>query len=279
LAAAADEGGITVVGVGEACGKPNALEFRARLAGSGELANDALTKYQEFKRRALAAVDQLEFKEVKVSVGPLSLLHGGDQNQVYAMMMPGMAGTEAGAKVEVALSSLLRVTMHKIEEMSEEQVFELATQLVDKLKDSGVRIHATQGAVSYVDPENEEYALPLLATFVVDDATELYEQARRRAYQAARANAEKMAELAELRLGPVESMREITPETAAATQVLWNDVEEMEMDMPVQRVAAAQPAKLRLTSRTFAEVPVHVSLRVRFRTRPIADEKKGKEGT
>ncbi|HEV3023429.1 MAG TPA: hypothetical protein VGX76_13230, partial [Pirellulales bacterium] len=123
LSAAADEGGITVVGVGEARGKPNALEFRARLAGSGELANDALTKFQEYKRRAMAAVEQLQFKQVKVSVGAMSLLHGGDQNQVYAMMMmQGMPANEAGAKVEVALSSLLRVTLHDIEEMPEEKV-------------------------------------------------------------------------------------------------------------------------------------------------------------
>ncbi|HEV3022519.1 MAG TPA: SIMPL domain-containing protein, partial [Pirellulales bacterium] len=126
----------------------------------------------------------------------------------------------------------------------------------------------------------EEYNLPLLATFVLEDAAELYELARRRAFQAARTSAAKLAELAELRLGPVEAMQELSAEAIPAMET-WQDLD-LEVEVPQQRAAAPQPAKLRLTSRTFNEIPVHVNLRVRFRTRPIADDapsqtNKGKE--
>ncbi|HVC95534.1 MAG TPA: SIMPL domain-containing protein [Pirellulales bacterium] len=265
---AADDGGITVVGVGEARGKPDALEFRAHLAGSAELANDALTKFQEYKRRALSAVEQLQLKEIKVSVGAMSLLQTGNQNQMY-VMNGFMPANEAVPKAEVALSSLLRVTLHDIDKMTEETVFELATQLVDKLKDAGVSIHATQMGVNYADPEaDESYAFPLLALFVLDDGTALRELARRRAFQAARASAANLAELAELRLGPVEAMHETASETETVADA-WQDVD---LDDPAGIPATSQPSGPRLTSRTFTEIPVRVSLQVRFRTRPKADD-------
>lgn len=253
-AARAGESGVTVVGSGEARGKPNVLEFHTRLGGSGELSGDALVRYREFKRRTLESVEKLQQKQLAVAVGGTSLTAEGDPNQGFVHMFRMQAEPAANAKPGVTISSLMRISVRGIDELPEAKVLELSSDLYDRLTDGGVALESVQINAASAELDAEDgYGQPPLAVFVLEDATKLRELARERAFAAARESAERLARLAGVELGAVEAIQEMTAEP----------------ELFVDPFGDAQPAvpqrgKLRLASRTFAEIPVRVSLQVRF---------------
>lgn len=259
LASAQQDRGIAVTGSGEVKGLPGQIEFHAKLAGSGEIGGDALVKFQEFKRRSLEAVDGLGLENLKVEFGGFSVTQGGDPNQAYQQMifLGGDDGSAETAKPEVAISSMFRITVGGIAEMKEEDVLDLSTRLLDKLSDSGVAVLPNQQAPSY-DEIGDPYPMPALATFVLADAAALAEQAREQAFASARASAERLAKLAGVKLGGVVSIQEVSS-NSATIQYQYDDY-----GNAYAGAAGGESSTLRVASRTFAPVPVRVSLHVRF---------------
>lgn len=259
-AAAQDDRGIAVTGSGEVRSLPSQIEFHAKLAGSGEIGGDALVKFQEFKRRSLEAVEGLGLENLKLEFGGFSVTQGGDPNQAYQQMVFLGGGGDVSAEVakpEVAISSMFRITVGGIADMKKEEVLDLSTRLLDKLSDSGVAVLPNQQAPSY-DEIGDPYPMPALATFVLADAAALEDQARERAFASARASAERLAKLAGVKLGSVISIQELSG-NSATYQYQYDEYGEV-----YPGVVGGQSSAPRVASRTFAPVPVRVSLQVRF---------------
>ncbi len=267
-AALGGDEGLTVVGNGEARGKPTAVEFYTRIGGAGELGADALTKFREFKRRTKLALDKQRFSEGDVQMAGFSFTSqngSGDQNFLAFRMME--AEPPMG-KPTVTFSSLARITLRGIDRLSEEEVLDTVSELSDRLADSGVTIQPVQTNTDANEFEVQDgFGNPPLAIFVLEDASELRELARERAFEAAQQSAERLARLAGAKLGPVLAIHENSGEPEQFVDAFGNAAPRL-----------GRRAKLRLTSSTLSELPVRVSLEVRFALRqqeiaPARDQK------
>lgn len=260
LAAAADDEGVTVIGSGEARGRPNAFEFFTRISGASELGSDALVKFREFKRRTAEAVDKLQLVNGEVTFGGFSLTSAGNVRGRRVNMFRVDLDGEESFKPEIMFSSLVRVCVRGIDRLPEEQVPEKISDLLDRLKDGGVTIEAVQGNAETPEFEaHDGFGAPPVALFVLEDATEIRRLARKRAFEAARESAEELAQLAGLALGPVVSMQEVGGQGEPWLDVLAQGAFEASQ--------AGRRGKLRLTSSTMSEFSVRASLQVRFRLR------------
>ncbi|HEV7222673.1 MAG TPA: SIMPL domain-containing protein [Pirellulales bacterium] len=258
-ATGAEDEGVTVVGSGEASGRPNAFEFFTRIGGAAELGADALTKFCEFKRRTAAAVEKLELSDGDVAVGGFSLTSANDGQTQFCRGDDG----EDVFKPEIVFSSLVRVRVRGIGRLPDEQVPKTISELFDRLKDAGVAIVPVQAnanlSLNEFDIQDGFDAAPVMV-FVLEDATELRRLARQRAFQAARHSAEEFARLAGAELGPAVSIQEVNGRAYP-----W-----MGMFVPEEFEApqGETPGKLRMISATMSEIPVRARLRVRFQLKP-----------
>jgi hypothetical protein len=134
LSASADEPeGITVSGTGEVSGKPNLIELRARVAGSAELASDAMVKYTDHRRRTLAAIQQLKIKDLKTELGGVSVSYAGDESGLAQVEALG-AGAPVSVHPPLGFSSVVKLALSGIQDMPEDKVLEIVSQIVDKLR-------------------------------------------------------------------------------------------------------------------------------------------------
>ena len=256
-ATGAEDEGVTVVGSGEASGKPNAFEFFTRIGGAAEMGADALTKFCEFKRRTAAAVEKLRLTDSDIAVGGFSLTSANDGQTQFCRDGDG----EDVFKPEIVFSSLVRVCVRGIDRLPEEQVPKTISELFDRLKDVGVAIVPVQAQSSGGEFEiHDGFDAAPVTVFVLEDATELRRLARQRAFQAARQSAEEFARLAGLELGPVASIQEVGDRGYPWMGMFVPD----EFEVP----QGATPGKLRMVSTTMSEIPVRSRLRVRFQLKP-----------
>src|ERR1700730_11196679 len=65
----ADDTGISVAGVGVAKGRPTVVEISARLVGEGDVAADANVKYNDLKKKAVAALEGLKDPNLSIEFG------------------------------------------------------------------------------------------------------------------------------------------------------------------------------------------------------------------
>jgi len=88
--AAAEGGGITVVGVGSVEAKPSVVELTGMIIGQGQLAGDAVTKFHGNRRRAETAFKNLNIPGLEVVEEGVTLYSALSTSQMQAMMR-GMA--------------------------------------------------------------------------------------------------------------------------------------------------------------------------------------------
>ena len=88
--ATTDSTGITVFGTGELQTMPNLVEIDLRAGGSSELTADSIVKYQDAKRRALEAFEELKLEDLTIEEHGLNLSAGGNSTAQMQMMMNGM---------------------------------------------------------------------------------------------------------------------------------------------------------------------------------------------
>src|SRR5262245_31149064 len=99
----AEDGGISVLGMGEVKARPNKVEIGVRITGSGELSNDAIVKFTESRRRTLSAFEKLKitglkFEELGTSINSAS--QGvGEEGAIAMPVFPGRGNTPAAKRV------------------------------------------------------------------------------------------------------------------------------------------------------------------------------------
>jgi uncharacterized protein YggE len=254
----AAERAVTVSAIGEVKTRPTNVEIAILASGSAELSSDALVKYRTSVRRTLDAFSKLKIENLRIDQGDLTV--GGpirnNNNGEYIVQTVAEPGGEAAVHTPVNISRRLRLRLSGIQTLKEDQLIDTIVRLVDIAKDSGNTI-VGDGSQAMV-------------TFSADQADALRDKASQAAFAQARARAAKYAELAGARLGDVLSVEEIATEMSE-TSVVWSNPYGMQMPGGYYSTSASG----KLVSSSLGEIPMRVTLRVRFAMNPASpDEKK-----
>ncbi|HWB10450.1 MAG TPA: SIMPL domain-containing protein [Pirellulales bacterium] len=232
--APADEQGITVTGTGETLAAPDSLEIDIGASGSAELTADAIVKYRERLRRVTEAFKKLDIKQLQLQQRELSIGNLADEQHPHP---------------RVTIARAMRIVVAGIRQMPEDELLSTVGQLIDAAKDAGGADEEAQSRVFAV-------------RFALQDPKTLRQQACQKAFENAKEQACRLAQLAGGKLGQVMSVSDMSAaaDYAAVTEVIYGIYgrdEEQELDEQGRIVAAS-----------LKEIPVRVSLRVRFELLP-----------
>lgn len=256
--------GITVQGIGERVAKPNQVEVDLNVAGAAELFGDALVKYRDVKRRTLDAYKALNLSNLEIDERGVALGRG-DSAEAMQMAMRGQAPTDVKFKVE--LSSRLRIKLTGISETPPEQVLETLGKLLDTARDSGANVGPSAAELNMAYRYGRQITGGI-SRFVLQDFEPLREEAYKAAVADARARAERLASLNNVKLGRVVSINELAvsgDEITSNTQQNYYD--------PSQQGRTGEPRRgTRIETDMFSDIPIRVRLMVRFAIEEPATE-------
>jgi len=248
----ADDRAITVAGSGEAPAKPDLMEIELHAAGEAELTADATTKYEGAVRRITGALNKLEIAGLKIEPRGIRISDrsaDGDDDGGVVVFGPG-GGRQAAAKTSTCVSRSLRVVVPKIDKLPETEVIATIAKLLDAAKDTGAAIGPPRrNNQYYMVPTSGDDSLPGIVTFVVADPEAAREEAYRKAFADARQRAARLAMLAGAKVGAVLSAEEANTE---------------HMVYYSYSGGGTSRSETRLVSSTLEDIPVRVTLRVRF---------------
>jgi uncharacterized protein YggE len=247
-----DFAGIRVTASGEAKMKPDQLEIDVRAAGSAELTGDALVKYRDAATRLREALAKVDIKNVTVQEQGLGFMN--QPTNAQALAAAGNANQPLKGGIDIHKS--LRLTVSGIDTLSESDVAATIAKLIDTAMDAG----GTTGKGS--NPMLEMMGRATGSSpvkFVVTDAGVARQKAYEQAFKAAKARAENLASLADVTLGPVLSIKE-----AESTPTDEKSVQERMISAVYGIGGESSAADVRLASDELVELPVRITLEVRF---------------
>jgi uncharacterized protein YggE len=246
----AEETGIMVSGAGQAKAKPSVIELNATVTGEAELANDAIVKYRDAKKRAIKALEGLKIEALSIESQGYSVNQAMDANQ-QMMMMRGMGGAPGKPKVQVM--EQIRLVM-KVEKLKEESLMDTVLKVVDTGRDAGLIVGAPPPQNYYqMQMQAQNGQATGLVAFKIPDTAALREQAYKQAMDDAKAKAKRLADLAGVKLGRILSVQDGGLARGGTTNVYYN--------------AYGQPMRndeTELTSGSFGDITMKVSLTVQF---------------
>lgn len=242
---AAEDRAVTVLGTGEVMAKPDCLEIEVRAAAAAELTGDAVVKYRDSLRRVRSSITKLGMKNLTIEERSLRVTSGVEQSEDGPVFVV-QGQPAAGPKPEVHITRSLRLLVRGIDKLPEGDIVETISKLLDAAKDAGADVGKLPGSNVY---ENMMVTSSgnSVAHFLVEHPEELREQAYHKAFEAASSRAARLAKLANARLGQVLTIDEV--ETSQVVHVYGQSHED---------------GADRLTADGLTEIPVRVSLRVRF---------------
>ena len=252
----AAENGILVVGSGSVLAKPTHLEIVLQTAGQGELTGDAVVKYRGALSRLTEAFAELDVPNLSLQQEALGVASASAGGQAYAIQVGGQPNPPAG-KTPVTISRSVRLTVGAIDELDEEQLTETVSLLIDTAKDSGATVGKSTANAMLARMMGQQMSSSIV-TFVVDKVEPLRAEAYQIAFAEARQKAERLAELAGARVGPVLSVEETAlPSSHENPQVAM-------MAMMYGLSQQSDKEESRVTSDKLEEIPIRVNLQVRF---------------
>ncbi len=199
--------GITVIGNGTVKGKPTLIEVDVNVSGQGELASDARVKYQDAKKKGLAALDALKNPDLSVeSEGPAISEPADPQAQMR--MMQGMGGAVT-AKTKVQISETLKIQIKAVDKLQPDQILETVLKLIDTCHDAGLAVGPAPATNYFQMQMRAQSGAPdALVSFKIPDKAELENRAYGQAVADAKAKAERIAALSGVKLGRVMSVKD-----------------------------------------------------------------------
>lgn len=267
--ARAGDTGISVLGTGEVRALPDLVEIHLRPTATAELAGDAIVKYRDALRRSISAFEALKMPHLEVASRELSFQQvsaGGNALNVAAVA--GVAGGAAAAKGQVQIARGLQLRLRNIGQLSEQELIEHIARLLDTAKDAGV-------APSHGGNDNLAMVRMMISSgmaqttsavqFVLTDVAQHRRPAYQQAFESAKANAQRLADLSGVRLGRVLSVAEVpvtAPEKDDAGGLQMKVITAIYGGAGASEPAEISPAEIR--SDTYQEIPVRIGLRVRF---------------
>jgi uncharacterized protein YggE len=247
--------GISVAGSGEVKAKPKVVEINATVTGDAELAADAIVKYRDARRRAVAALNGLKLEGLKIDSNGFSVAQGMDTAQMQAMMQ---GNTAPAGKQRVSITEQLKLNLTVLDRYKDEELMDTVLKLLDTGRDAGLVIGRT--------PPRNYYEMQMfynngggqqgsLVAFKLVEPDAMREQAYKAAMDDAKKKAERLATLAGVKLGRIVSVKDAVavnsgnPQNAAI--------------MAMYGVVAPQDSG-ELSSGVFKEISVKVNLAVQF---------------
>lgn len=205
--------GISVTGVGKASGKPNVARSTIGVEARAGTAEEAIGEVNQRMAQVIAAVKQMGVADGDVRTSTLSLNfernYESPRPELAPAAAPAMAPAVAPAGKPKASSAAAPATAAKPEVAPAPRVllpqgFYTATNNVEvtirNLDTAGKVLSAATGAGA-----NQLYGI----RFEIEDLTVLQAEARTKAVADARARAERLAQLAGVKLGPAVSISEL----------------------------------------------------------------------
>jgi uncharacterized protein YggE len=197
--------GIVVHAVGTATGRPTHVEMSGKLSADAELAADAIVKFNDAKKRAMAALDGLKNPDLSVKSGGVSIATGMDSNTQQMMAMRGMATSAAGQKVRITETS--RIVLANADKLSTQELLDKLLKVLDVAKDAGF-VFSQPYTNDYYEMQARAMEGDIVVTFKMLDSSALRDKAYKAAIDDAKARAEKLAELSGTKLGRILSVQE-----------------------------------------------------------------------
>lgn len=194
---------IKVTGVGTASASPDFVVLRGSIAGSAESAEKAHDKYLVAREKVTKEFDNRKVDKV-------SLEFGGERVvDAYALQEAGFmdpfGGLEDAAEDMIAVAESVTIKVQIENDMERMQIAKKIVALVDKARKAGVEFSA------YSDLAMYDVQLTM-AQFVISDPSELRLQAYEAAVKEARTRAERLAQLAEGKVGKVLAIEAVDTE-------------------------------------------------------------------
>ncbi len=200
---------ITVVGAGKASASPTHVLLRGRIEGQGETSNEAYEAFRAERTKIGEKLTDSEDGKTRVLYEGEKLMTPGAMMEAGIAAFPGDGGAAAGAaKAYLVMESVVfKVAIEN--GMEREQITGPLTKLLDKAARAGVKFTLAnhEMAMSFgIYGSN----LPGLAEFTIDDPTRLRHDAYEAAVKDARARADRLASLTDVKVGRVVSIEELT---------------------------------------------------------------------
>lgn len=241
--------GITVSGSGQSKSKPTEVEIGALVSGEAELTNDAMVKYRDAKKRALAAIEGLKLPNVTIESMGVSVSQAVDPNQAQ-MMMQGRAATMGKPKVQASES--MKIVLKGVDKSSTDALMDQIMKLIDTGRDAGLQIGPPTPMNYY------QYQMMMqngqgqgMLQFKISDPAAAREQAYKLAMDEAKAKAQRLADLAGVKLGKIISVQD------AGQQAVQPN--------PYMYYGGQQPTDpTELTSTMLGDIALKVTLTVQF---------------
>jgi uncharacterized protein YggE len=249
VARAQDNSGITVAGTGKASGKPNIIEIACLVSGDAELTADAIVKYRDARKRAVDAIEALKIPGLTVDSKGYSVKDYVDMNAQQQAMMRGQAVVNSKQKVSVV--EQLVIIIKDADKMESAAMMDTMLKVLDTARDAGLTIgDGSPRNVNYYPPPPP----PALIKFKIADISALREQAYKQAVEDAKTKAQKLADMAGVKIGKVLAVRDSNVRVPGQPGGENN---------PYGTPAPVLDQN-ELRSKVFDEIPLNVSLTVQF---------------
>jgi uncharacterized protein YggE len=251
--ARAEQPGITVSGSGQVKSKPTEVEIGAIISGEAELTNDAMVKYRDAKKRALAAVEGLKLPNLAVESTGVSVSQAIDPNAAQ-MMMQGRAANMGKPKVQASES--LKIVLKGVDKIAPDALMDTVMKVIDTGRDAGLQIGPPTPMNYY------QYQMAMqngqgqgMLQFKIGDPSVQREQAYKQAMEDAKSKAQRLADLAGVKLGRIVSVQDSVP--------VKSDNSNM-MPWMYGYGGGVQTDPSDLTSQMLTDIPLKVTLTVQF---------------
>jgi uncharacterized protein YggE len=251
--ARAEQTGITVSGTGQVKSKPTEVEIGALVSGEAELTNDAMVKYRDAKKRALAAIEGLKIKDMTVESTGVSVNQAIDPNAAQ-MMMQGRAANMGKPKVQASES--LKITLKGVDKVTPDALMDTVMKVIDTGRDAGLQIGPPTPMNYY------QYQMMMqqgqgqgMLQFKIGDPSAQREQAYKEAMEDAKKKAQRLADLAGVKLGKIVSVQDSVPVKSDNSNA---------MPWMAYYGGGTQTDPSDLTSQMLTDIPLKVNLTVQF---------------
>ena len=239
--------GIIVSGSAKVTGKPTTVEIPCIVSGDAELTADAIVKYRDARKRAIAAIEALKIPGLSVDSQGYSVRDYVDSAQQQQAMMRGQA--IVNNKQKVSVTERLTIVIKDVDKMEQGALMDTMLKVLDTAKDSGLNLGdgTVRNYNQYPPPPG-----PTLINFKITDTSAMRDEAYKKAIDDAKAKAQKLADLSGVKLGKILSVRD------AQQRVVSSNGPYDAYSPP------ASASQNELVSSVFDDIPLNVSLTVQF---------------
>ena len=203
-AAAGQQDVITVNGTAQVKAKPTEVEIGALVSGEAELTNDAMVKYRDARKRAVAAIEALKLPNLSIESHGVSVNQAMDPNAAQMMMQGRVANLP---KPKIQASESMKIVLKDVGKQTPEQLMDMVMKVIDTGRDAGLQIGppTPQNYYQYQMAMQQGQGMNI-AAFKVGDPTAQRDEAYKQAMDDAKKKAQKLADLAGIKLGRIVSV-------------------------------------------------------------------------